>query len=485
MSATLRGHVLLLGAVLLLGFALRVHNLGAAPLRGDEAFAAQYWARLPLAESLTRIATIEPHPPLTYIIFHLWGLAAGTDSEFALRFLAAAVNWLGAAGAYALGQRLSGRRGIALLCALLWAAQPFLVWHARDFRNYAIWATLSLMTLYAGWLAIISPTARRLALYTMAATAAALTFYFELLSVVGLLGGGLLALLLRGQTRAAGRWTLANGVVIAVTSIVFAIFQGGLFAGGGYAGNTLAFDPNALFTTFLPALMVGELFPPHHLPQIGLLVALTTFICLMIVWRWQRDTALVLAASLVLPFVALALISTRISVFTPRYILCVIPVLMLIHVLAFGTVRRPAPKAAFVLLLGVWLAGAALGLAPALAPDYRKSPDWKAVRAYFAQNANRQDVVIQSAVDAAFGYYVDPVAYTAAVPSSPSQTLASINAEMTALAATHPTLWLFEHSYYPWENARLARAWLDAHMVMAEETRLLGSPLIRYVSPPQ
>jgi hypothetical protein len=485
MNISTRTHILLLGAVLLLGFAVRIHNLGAAPLRGDEAFAAQYWARLPLAESLARIATIEPHPPLTYAIFHIWGLLAGTDSEFALRFLAAGINWLGIAGVYALGKRLSGRRSIALLCALVWAAHPFLVWHARDFRNYAIWATLSLLTLYTGWRAVLQPSARRLTLYMLAASATALTFYFELLAVAGLLAGGVLALLLRRQPRSAARWALANLAVIGLTGAVFALFQGGLFASGGYAGNTQAFDPGALFSNFLPALTFGELFPPHNLPQIGLLVTLTTILCLVIVWRWQRDTALMLAASLALPFAALALISTRISVFTPRYILCVIPVLLLIHALALGAVQRPALKAALWLLPCIWLVGAAVGLAPMLAPDYRKSPDWKAVRDFFAQNASREDVVIQSAVDAAFGYYVEPVAFTAAVPSSPSQTLTSIEAEMAALAASHPSVWLFEHSYYPWENARLAREWLDANMIIAEETRLLGSPLIRYTRRPQ
>ena len=86
MARPIRPAILIL--IIWLGFALRLHELASVPLRGDEAFSALNWAGIPLHQSLTEIATLEPHPPLTYVLFRLWGLLiGGIDSPFALRLL--------------------------------------------------------------------------------------------------------------------------------------------------------------------------------------------------------------------------------------------------------------------------------------------------------------------------------------------------------------------------------------------------------------
>ena len=54
---------ILLG-IILLGFGLRLYHLDAAAFRGDEAFSVQRWSVTPLTQSLTEIASIEPHPPI-------------------------------------------------------------------------------------------------------------------------------------------------------------------------------------------------------------------------------------------------------------------------------------------------------------------------------------------------------------------------------------------------------------------------------------
>ncbi|MCA9913768.1 MAG: hypothetical protein KC496_10485, partial [Anaerolineae bacterium] len=59
-------HWICLIAFIWFGFALRLHQIDAVALRGDEAFSVQNWAGLPLSASLTDIASIEPHPPGTY-----------------------------------------------------------------------------------------------------------------------------------------------------------------------------------------------------------------------------------------------------------------------------------------------------------------------------------------------------------------------------------------------------------------------------------
>ena len=97
--------------IILVGFGLRIHNLQTAPLRGDEAFSVLYWADTPLNVSLSDIAHGEPHTPLVYAIGRLWNhLIGGIDSLFALRYLSALGNILGAPAMIALAWRLCGRQ---------------------------------------------------------------------------------------------------------------------------------------------------------------------------------------------------------------------------------------------------------------------------------------------------------------------------------------------------------------------------------------
>ena len=85
----------LLIAILFLGLFLRLYQLDTVAFRGDEAFSVQRWSATPITEALTEIASIEPHPPLTYVLFRIWGKIFGTESEFILRLLPVLFNLLG------------------------------------------------------------------------------------------------------------------------------------------------------------------------------------------------------------------------------------------------------------------------------------------------------------------------------------------------------------------------------------------------------
>lgn len=72
-----------LWAVMLLGLALRLHDLLAQSLWLDEAMSL-YWASLPAGEVLARLMALsgDPHPPLYYLILKAWIAALG-DGEVA------------------------------------------------------------------------------------------------------------------------------------------------------------------------------------------------------------------------------------------------------------------------------------------------------------------------------------------------------------------------------------------------------------------
>jgi hypothetical protein len=112
--------------------------------------------------------------------------------------------------------------------------------------------------------------------------------------------------------------------------------------------------------------------------------------------------------------------------------------------------------------------------------DYKKSPDWYTVRHYFAEHLAPNDIVVQTTIDASFGYYINPLAQTIAVPASPTQTDNEIATIFEDVAKTSSSIWLYEHSKYAWDNANAAQAWLDAHWQPVTETTLQGHKLTRY-----
>ncbi|XWX04913.1 glycosyltransferase family 39 protein [Aggregatilineales bacterium SYSU G02658] len=468
----------LLMIVLAVGFGLRVWGLGSASLRGDEAFSASYWSGIPLAQSLASIATIEPHPPLTYAAFRAWGLLVGINSELVLRMLPALGGLLGVALIYTLAKAMFNPT-VGLLAAVLLALTPHEIWHARDFRNYALWSAFNLFTMYVGWRAIKFPRWRALLAYGIAALSASLVFYFELLfmGAVGLYG----LVKLKGGWR--WRWLVIHAAIGSVVVGVFMLLQGSLFSRGGYAGNIAYFDLSTLILTFPGALLIGDL-APSELLLIASALAWAGAALSLIALRSQLDQRLWLVCLLAVPIFGLSVISSVVAVFLPRYVLpAVAPLLILLAGgWYYGWHRDGVLR---LLVAGSLIAVMSLFMVSSVqlhvTGDFGKSPNWKVIRDFLMTHAAPDDLVVQTTVDAAFGYYVDPVMHTAAIPASPQQTETHIAQQMSELDAQFFTIWLFEHSFYDWPNARAARRWLEANRVNVSEHRVMGAPLARYL----
>lgn len=460
-------------AVVWLAFALRVYQLGSVPFRGDEGFSVQYWSGLPLAQSLTTIATLEPHPPLAYAVFRAWGLLVGLEGEFPLRMLGVLVNLLGVPALYIIGKRTVGARyGVGV--ALLWAIHPFEIWHAQDYRNYALWASLSALGLYWGIRTLQTQSRRDLLRYAVLGLTTSLIFYFELLSLAALaLVGGLA--LFRSHRAFLWQWLGAHVAIACVVSLVFVVLQAPLFTSGSYGGNTQAFEPALWVSLFLPVLSVGDTLTPmpYDLPTL----ALTNTLLGACAWLALRDRPkigiqwLMLA---LLPIAFLSVIALRVSVFSPRYVLSVVPAFVLLLGAPFllpASNKRAYLKYGLVIVY-ILLVGQSL-LHYYHHPAYRKSPDWFSVRGYFSQAADINDVVVQTGVDAALDYYLGNIA-SKALPYTPQQPASEIISILEDLIAQHRALWLFEHTRHSWQNAHVAPDWMRENLQPVRETRLLG-----------
>lgn len=136
---------LLLVALLLASFGLRVYRLGDKSVWWDEGLAA--WAARQSLADIARWTAADVHPPLYFWMLHFWRQGSG-DSEFGLRLLSAAIGVLTAAATYRLGRAVGGWKA-GLLAALLVSLSRFGIWWSQEMRMYALAALLAALSLWA------------------------------------------------------------------------------------------------------------------------------------------------------------------------------------------------------------------------------------------------------------------------------------------------------------------------------------------------
>ena len=163
----------LLPFIILLGAIVRMYEIGRESLWYDELF--PLWAsRLPLG-GLFQEVPASGHPPLYYLIGHVWFAISTNDTWVRLISWTAGVFtiWL----MYLVGRELFSRR-TGLWAAALAAGSPFLYWYSREASDYSLLIAFSAASLYflarsanrGGW---ANWTA-----YVLTTTAALFTHYY-------------------------------------------------------------------------------------------------------------------------------------------------------------------------------------------------------------------------------------------------------------------------------------------------------------------
>jgi uncharacterized membrane protein len=210
-------HTIILSAIILIGFAIRLYKLGAQSLWYDETVSAVL-ASEPPAELIAHTAR-DIHPPAYYLFLHYWTSLAG-DTEFALAFVSLIFGVLLIPLTYHLGRLLADRTS-ATWAALLIACSPFNVWYSQEVRMYTLGAALGLAATMWAWQALFGRTAQKSMVnrcwlgYIVCATIGLYTLYYFafLLIVLNLLF--LIRLLLpRIRSSALIALVVANGLVL-------------------------------------------------------------------------------------------------------------------------------------------------------------------------------------------------------------------------------------------------------------------------------
>lgn len=140
--------MLALGAIMVLGGALRFYGLGVQSLWSDE-LASWYFSRADGLGQVVANVREDIHPPGYFVILHFARGVFG-DSESALRLPSAIAGWLCIPAIYLLGRRIySEREGLiaALLVAVSWTG----VYFSQETRSYSVLILLSTVTAYLWW----------------------------------------------------------------------------------------------------------------------------------------------------------------------------------------------------------------------------------------------------------------------------------------------------------------------------------------------
>ena len=479
---------LLIIVIILLGFGLRVHDLQAVPMRGDEAFSAQYWADLPLSVSLSQIAHKDPHPPLAFITFRLWRhLIGGIDSVFALRLLSTLGNTIGIPAIFVLGWRLAGKRSVGLIAALLWALHPYEIWHSQDFRNYAIWAGLSVTSLWLGLQLIDSRRRADWLLYGLVAAGTGLFFYTELFIMVALSSS---AILLQWRDARFLRRILSLHLVVgSLVMLVFLLLQLKPGTLGSYSGNLEAFSAGDYLTRFAPVLLLSETTPLDQ-GTVGLFFSVAIVLASALICRSSKRQFAFLILLTALPLALLGLVSLSRNVFNPRYVLATVPALILLLTLgsfhAASYLRRVLKLSRSVLalcILSPWFVLAGISLhAYYNDPAFRKAPAWDELGAFLNRRVSEEDLVIQLSGDAAFGYYYRGAAPDIALPESPAQSADEIVARLEALPDAFESFYVVSREQAGWSNAGVVEAWMKSNMQEVLRTDSSGLPVRQYMN---
>lgn len=456
-------------------------------LEWDEAFSAALATLPPVDIVRYCLSALQEHPPLFYLLLHWWMGAAG-DSEAALRMSAVvpstlAVPIVAAAAGIAAGPRA------AVLAAWALALAPLDVFYGRFTRMYALLTLLAALLLLAAAWTSRHPSDRRgpvLAGAVVVLTIA--THYFLAFAIVA-------PALLLGAQRAGRRLVFSAALTgVALVGVWLAASPG--------LRDTLVLRvrPNLPEPGRLAELLAASLgaavwpFGPERPAAVFMAAVL-----LLVVWQRRRfhpafwSTA---AAAYVVPTLVVPLLTLLGVFYAPRYLAVAMPAAATLVALAGSRLPRVALPPLAVLL--------ALGLAPAILPNltHRWNDDYVIAVQALREQVRPDDAVVLNGPAQSVWYdryakgmphgrnliqprgdtAADIFAAAASGVSSRVLTRAEAEAGLSALARSHPRIWVMESGIdYQDPEGHVSR-WLEANAFPASVRRFSNAVIRLYLT---
>lgn len=447
----------------LAGFALRVGQLGRESLWRDEVDAIRF-ALAPWETVLGNFAQPGENGPLYHLVLRGWLAGAGT-SDFALRFFSTLCGTALLAALFALFRRLLGGRA-AMVAVALAAVSPALVWYSGEGKMYALQPLLIVA-------ALLAASTRRPALAGLLMLAAA---FVHVLSPLFLPVAVAMALWARRGGKAIWLWAIGVAVIVALP--LAPVWLRGADFGHRRVDVANMTSLSLWLWAFGPA-NPGAIGAPEWLADLagfGLLLVSAAGV------RSAGRAAIPLLVWLFAPLALLAVVSTRVPLFEPRYVLASAPAAIALAAAA-AQPGGPLGRAPRALAVAALVSVAVAGLVSQSAAPIR--PDLRGASAYIAARAAPGDAVIAVLPYARFvlDHYLGPLdrVDVDGVYTNGGADAAAVGMALWPVARRAPSVWLVETEVWMWDAGQLNRAWLEAHLTRVDAVDFHGVSVARYV----
>jgi mannosyltransferase len=503
MLATQRTNLLRWGmaGLLITAFAIRAFTLTNQSLWRDEVDALRF-AIAPWHEMLGTFTQPGWNGPLYFVLLRGWVALTG-QSEFTLRYLSLFFGVLAVALAFGLSRRLTDSL-TALLCSALFATSPYLTWYSQEVKMYSLVLALAVLAVYALRRAIGHPEPQG-GEGSRPCDKATLRFRFaQNDTTMGSSAGWWMTLV--AATSIAMYCHILAALLIPVEMILALVWGIGSGDDGWWKGALVSFA--CLTLPYLPLLrwqlplvltpaQTGFVFYPFNQMLMIMLSGFATGVSGKLpttaLWpmgslvligialspaRW-RDKA-VLLIWLLLPPLALFLISLNRPIFTDRYLIWIGPafyLLVSLGVVAVWRLWKPLGMVAFVAMLGIAMTGVYDQAATPIKTDFRS-----AARYVSAHQAPGDLVIFQIPyVRYTFDYYhPQPYDWADGLFTNYGMSDADVDAQMWAMVAGRKTVWLVASEMEMWDRNLQVWKWLESHARRADSVEFTLVTLYQY-----
>ena len=202
-----------LGTIGIIGLILRLINLSAQPLWGDEVLSLDIATYIPnLHQMLRYLAAVEVHPPLYYIMLHFL-IAAGYGSGLAAKVLSLIFGLGCIIATYFLAKQIFSDK-VGLIASLIVAVMPFQLEFSQEARPYIIFCFFGILASMGVWQYFRTQKRKYLVLYVAANIVGMYLHYSYIFILVSLAVWGFVEICSKpNYKKELGIWISANALI--------------------------------------------------------------------------------------------------------------------------------------------------------------------------------------------------------------------------------------------------------------------------------